>query len=234
MHIAEGVLSVPVLISGACIAFAGTAIGLSKTKTEDIPKTAIFASAFFVASLVHIPLGGVSMHLILNGLLGILLGWSAVPAILTALFLQSILFQFGGLTALGANTVVMAAPAVICYYLFRKLIFLDNNHTRPTARFFKTKGNRQAEHTVFHSKKNWLVYVSLVSAFLCGAVAIILSALILAVCLMFSGDEFKVVAGLAIIAHIPIMVVEGIITCVCISFIKKVKPEILYTSTNNK
>lgn len=207
MHIAEGVLTTPVLISGAFIAFAGTVVGLSKTKIEDIPKTAVFASAFFVASLVHIPLGVGSVHLMLNGLLGILLGWAAVPAILTALFLQAILFQFGGLTALGVNTVVMATPAVICYYLFRKLVLVSKNRAS---------------------------YISIVSAFLCGAFAILLSALILAFCLMLSGDEFKAVAGIAIIVHIPIMVVEGIVTCVCISFVKKVKPEILYIFDKQK
>ncbi len=224
MHIAEGVLSVPVLISGACVAFAGTAVGLAKTKTEDIPKTAIFASAFFVASLVHIPLGGASIHLILNGLLGIFLGWAAVPVILTALFLQAVLFQFGGLTALGANTVVMAAPAVICYYLFRRLILIDS---------YKQNCKSRVDENYYCGKNKYTV-IAVISAFLCGAVATVLSALLLAFCLMFSGEEFEAVAGLALIAHIPVMFVEGIVTCACISFVKKVKPEILYMFDKTK
>ena len=44
------------------------------------------------------------MHLILNGLLGMLLGWAAFPSIFVALMLQAILFQYGGITVLGVNT----------------------------------------------------------------------------------------------------------------------------------
>jgi cobalt/nickel transport system permease protein len=67
--------------------------------------------------------GPSSVHLILNGIVGLLLGWSAVPAILVALTLQALFFQFGGITALGVNTVVMALPAVICHYLFCPLLW---------------------------------------------------------------------------------------------------------------
>ena len=47
--------------------------------------------AIFVASLVHVPVGPSSMHLVLNGLLGLLLGWAAFPAILVGLLLQAVL-----------------------------------------------------------------------------------------------------------------------------------------------
>jgi cobalt/nickel transport system permease protein len=119
MHISEGVLSPAVLAGGAALAVAGTAIGLKKMDYEAIPRVAILSAAFFVATLIHVPVGPVGLHLVLNGLMGLLLGWLAVPAILIALFLQALLFQFGGLTVLGVNTVTMAAPAVICFYVFR-------------------------------------------------------------------------------------------------------------------
>ena len=88
----------------------GTAIGLKKMDYEAIPRVAILSAAFFVATLIHVPVGPVGLHLVLNGLMGLLLGWMAVPAILIALFLQALLFQFGGLTVLGVNTVTMALP----------------------------------------------------------------------------------------------------------------------------
>ncbi len=118
MHISEGVLSGQVLISGGVIAFAGTAIGLKKVDYDKIVNVAILSSAFFVASLIHVNVGPSSVHLILNGVVGLLLGWAAFPAILVALFLQSVFFQYGGITALGVNAVVMAVPAIVCHYLF--------------------------------------------------------------------------------------------------------------------
>jgi len=122
MHISEGVLSAPVLLAGAVLSLVGLTLGLKKIKNEDIPKVAVLSSAFFVASLIHIPIGPTSAHLVLNGLVGMLLGWSAFPSIFVALVLQAILFQFGGLTTLGVNTFSMAMPGVLSYYIFRKMI----------------------------------------------------------------------------------------------------------------
>ena len=111
-------MSGQVLVAGGVLAFAGTAIGLKKIDYDSIVHVAILASAFFVASLIHVNLGPSSVHLILNGVVGLLLGWAAFPAILVALLLQAVFFQYGGITALGVNTVIMATPAVVCYYLF--------------------------------------------------------------------------------------------------------------------
>ena len=133
MHISEGVLSAPVLISGAALAAAGTTIGLKKLDYDRIMTVSILSAAFFVASLIHVPLGPGSVHLILNGLLGVVLGWASFPAILTALLLQAIFFQFGGLVVLGVNTFNMAAPAVLCYYLLRP--WLARPKSRPWAAF---------------------------------------------------------------------------------------------------
>ena len=73
MHISEGVLSAPVLASGAVLTTIGLYLGFKNLKNEDFPKIAVLSSTFFVASLIHIPIGPTSAHLILNGLTGILL-----------------------------------------------------------------------------------------------------------------------------------------------------------------
>lgn len=122
MHISEGILSGPVLASSMGLAVAGTAIGLKKLDYDRIAQAGILSAAFFVASLIHVPIGPSSIHLVLNGIVGILLGWAAFPAILVALILQAMFFQFGGVTTLGVNTLIMAMPAVICYYLFGSMI----------------------------------------------------------------------------------------------------------------
>jgi cobalt/nickel transport system permease protein len=121
MHISEGVLSWPVLAAGWAGAVAGCWLGLRRMDHEQVMSVGLLAAAFFVASLIHAPIGPASVHLVLNGLLGLLLGWAAFPAILAGLALQSLLFQYGGLTVLGVNTLNMALPAVFCHYCFRGL-----------------------------------------------------------------------------------------------------------------
>ncbi|MCI5122456.1 MAG: cobalt transporter CbiM [Candidatus Electrothrix sp. AUS4] len=133
MHISEGILSAPVLISGGVVAAIGIIIGLRKIDIDQIMPVALLSSAFFVAGLIHVPIGPGSVHLMLIGLLGVMLGWAAFPAIFIALFLQALFFQFGGLAVLGVNTVAMAVPAVCCYYLTRP--WMDASKTRPVAAF---------------------------------------------------------------------------------------------------
>jgi cobalt/nickel transport system permease protein len=196
MHISEGVLSPAALASGVGLAVVGCAIGLKKLDYEAIPRVAILSAAFFVASLIHVPVGPVGVHLVLNGLMGMLLGWLAVPAILIALFLQALLFQFGGLTVLGVNTVTIAAPAVFCFYAYRGLL-------------------RRAG------------LPAMAGAFACGVTGILLSGVLVATALITTGQAFLQVAELAFIAHIPIMIIEGIITLFIFQFLKKVRPEML-------
>jgi cobalt/nickel transport system permease protein len=122
MHISEGVLSGPVLLSGAVLATVGTGIGLRKMDYDRIAGAGMVSACFFVASLIHVPVGPSSAHLVLNGIVGLVLGWGAFPAILTALILQALFFQFGGITTLGVNTIIMALPAVLAYLVIRPLL----------------------------------------------------------------------------------------------------------------
>jgi cobalt/nickel transport system permease protein len=78
---------------------AGTAIGLKKIDYDHLGRVGILSATFFVASLVHVPIWPSSVHLILNGVVGLLLGWAAFPAILVALLLQAVFFQFGHFNA---------------------------------------------------------------------------------------------------------------------------------------
>ncbi|MEO0036735.1 MAG: hypothetical protein RLZZ501_2758 [Pseudomonadota bacterium] len=112
-HIPDGVLSVPVLAGGAVLAAGGLALGLRRLDERAIPPTAILAATFFVVSLVAVPLGPTSVHPLLGGLMGLVLGWRAFPAVLVGLVLQAVLFGIGGLTSLGVNTVTMALPGIL-------------------------------------------------------------------------------------------------------------------------
>jgi cobalt/nickel transport system permease protein len=197
VHISEGVLSAPVLATGALLAAGGVAVGLKMMAPRDVPKVAVMSSAFFVASLIRVPVGPVSSHLVLNGLIGLVLGWMAVPSILVALLMQAILFQYGGLTTLGVNTFNMAAPAVLIYYIFSMPV-----------------------------RRGGTTMIAL-SGFLAGALGVALAALLVALSLVSTGEAFRRLAGLVLAAHIPVMLVEGVVTAFCVIFLKKVRPEVL-------
>ncbi len=122
MHISEGILSGPVLLTGVGLTSVATTVGLKKMEYDRIARAGILAAAFFVASLIHVPIGPASIHLVLNGIVGLLMGWAAFPVILVGLMLQGVIFQFGGITTLGVNTMIMATPALIGHYVFGPLI----------------------------------------------------------------------------------------------------------------
>ncbi len=121
MHIADGVLSTPVLVAGIAMTLAGTILGLKKLDDDKIPFAAVLSACFFVASLIHLPLGPSSVHLIFNGLIGLLLGWLAFPVMLIALILQAMFFGFGGIVVLGVNCLNIALPAVMVGALLRPM-----------------------------------------------------------------------------------------------------------------
>jgi len=122
MHISEGILTAPVLTGGAVLTTVGTAIGLKKLDYDRIMTVSLLSATFFVASLIHVPIGPGSVHLLLGGLLGLILGWGAFPAIVVALSLQAIFFQYGGILVLGVNGIIIAGPAVLCGLLFHPLL----------------------------------------------------------------------------------------------------------------
>jgi cobalt/nickel transport system permease protein len=198
MHIPDGVLSNPVVITTGVLAAGGVANGLRKIDYERVPRVAVLAAVFFVASLIHVPIGPASSHLLLNGLLGFLIGWAAFPALLVALLLQAVFFGFGGVTSLGANVLNMAAPAVVAYYLFTRQISLSSSPKK-----------------VFGL------------AFVAGAFAILLTCLFGSMTLFFSGKEFVGAITAIFIAHIPVMIIEGFVTGSVMIFLHKVRPELL-------
>lgn len=121
-HIPDGIVSTPVLLAGALAAATGIGLGLHRLTPERLPKVAVLSALFFVASLVHFPVGLTSVHLMLGGLAGLLLGWSAFPAIAVGLILQAVLFGFGGLLVLGVNIANIALPAVLLGLVGRRLL----------------------------------------------------------------------------------------------------------------
>lgn len=210
MHIPDGILPVPVTAAGYAVTAAATwyslrKINRRKNPRKDVPKASLLTAAFFVASWIHIPVPPSSVHLVLNGLLGAMLGYFAFPAILIGLFFQAVMFQHGGLTTLGVNAVIMGVPAIISHYIFR----------------LRKLGNKESRGK------------TAVLGFLSGAAAIVVSVAMFSVILLTSipadmdiATEQAAIYTLAI-AHLPLMLIEGIITAMLTVFLQRVRPGVL-------
>lgn len=196
MHISDGVLPISVALGCAVASLSIATWSARRTASDDLPKVAVVTASFFVSSLIHVPLGPTSVHLLIPGLVGVLLGRSAFLAISLGVLLQSLLFSFGGLTVLGANALMMGVPALVCGLLFNRF-----RGTTP--------------------KQNLMVGA------LAGGGGTLLAATILALLLVSGGEDFFGVMKLALLAHLPVFVIEGLISGFTVSFLFRVKPELL-------
>jgi len=198
MHISDGVLSPQVWVSGYVITVGLTTYILAKkTDVSDIPKVSVVTSAIFVASLIHVPVGPTSVHLVLSGLAGITLGWSAFPAIFVALILQAFLFQHGGITTIGINTVNIGLPALAAYGVF----------------LLGARSNIKRKYTIFGG--------------LAGGTAIVLGIALLSLCLLSTGEYLEYVVPYAIVAHLPVVAIEAILVGSFAGFMARIRPQLL-------
>lgn len=209
MHIPDGLLPPAVsaggyILSGAALWGCTRMISRKGDISREVPRASILTAVFFAVSLLHLPIPPLSIHLMLNGFMGVLLGWFALPAIIVGLFFQVIMFGHGGLTSLGTNAVIIGFPALLSGWLFRTL-------TR----------NRSGRR------------LKAVAAFLGGACGPAVSALLLAVLLHVILPMYGVSAGLTRamywlpLSYLPLAVVEGLFTYLTVSFLLKVSPGVL-------
>lgn len=194
MHLADGVLTLPVAATTYVATGGLVAYSIKGIKEEEIPRVSLLTGAFFAISLISIPVGPSSIHPMLGGLLGVLLGRRVPLAFLVGLLLQAILFQHGGLTTLGANTLMLALPALLVHQLFYRL------------------GSRP----VF------------LRGALAGGLAIAGTLVILIGLLLFSdqrfGEGFFSVVNLLVLGHLPLVVIEGLLTGSALKLLYGVRP----------
>lgn len=123
MHIPDGFLTPPVW--AALDASAIPAVGYFLRRTQEnfeqsrIPLLGVLGAFVFAAQMINFPIwAGTSGHLVGGALLALTLGPSAAVVVMTAiLVVQALVFQDGGLLALGANVVNMAVIGVWAGYL---------------------------------------------------------------------------------------------------------------------
>ncbi len=122
VHISDGILQPAWWAAGLAAAIVLWWLAARRLQDEEIPRIALLTAAFFLTSLYHVKIGpGVSVHLLFNGLVGVLLGIRAPLAIGLGLFLQVLFINHGGFTTVGINTCILAVPALVCWLAFRAL-----------------------------------------------------------------------------------------------------------------
>jgi cobalt/nickel transport system permease protein len=210
MHIPDGFIEPSVAIAGYAATGGVTWYCLRQIRQErdpqaKLPKAALMTTAFFVVNLINIPVPPSSLHLVLNGMMGVLLGFYAFPAIVIALFFHAVLFQHGGITTLGMNAIIMGVPALLAYGVF------ELRH--------RFQGDEQRRTKLF--------------AFLAGAGGVMLAAtffsatMILAIPADINAQAERRAIYLALAIYTVPAAIEGLFTLMLASFLDRVKPELL-------
>lgn len=128
LHIPDGFLSTPVAIVGWVLAILIIGFALRQTRDQlgerQIPLLGIMAAFIFAAQAINFPVaGGTSGHLLGGALAAIVLGpWAAVLVMTAVIGLQGLLFQDGGLLAMGWNIMNMGVLTAFTGYLVYNLI----------------------------------------------------------------------------------------------------------------
>ncbi|MEM1426339.1 MAG: cobalt transporter CbiM [Cyanobacteria bacterium P01_H01_bin.130] len=234
MHIADGLLPAPLCIGGYALGGLTLWWSLRQSRREgrsqwhqsvpgpqslemdpgpldhhrNIARAALLTAAFFVASSVRIAIPPTSVHFMLVGLMGALLGSLAFPAVVVGLTLQAVLLGHGGLTALGLNAIILGWPALAAGFAFRAC----RSWARP-----------------------WLgrSRSAIAGGFLAGcgstglAVVLFCGLLLFGITPDLNPDVERAAILTLAIAHGPLMVMEGGITAAAIGFFQRVYPQIL-------
>lgn len=262
VHLSDGLLQPSWLAAGFALAAVLAFIGAFRIREEDIPQTAVLAAAFFVASTIHVPVGPTSTHLLLNGLLGVILGRRAALAILVGLTLQALLFGHGGYSTIGVNTCVMALPAfavgaifsvlhrrhwtrhrwfcsavvglstllwVLCLVGSIALMFTSRERAADVLLHPLTlAGSALAVGLALYAERRLAPTPELALGLLLGQLAVLTTLLLNTGVLIAAGEaDLEKVALVIFVAHLPIVVIEGIVLGFTVSFLARVKPELL-------
>ncbi len=134
LHIPDGFLSLIVAIICWSITAVTLALAISKTNKslgeKQVPLMGVMAAFIFAAQMINFPVaGGTSGHLLGGALAAIVLGpWPAMLVMTAVVAVQGLLFQDGGLLAMGANILNMGLlTAAIGYGLYRSTLGRSRN-----------------------------------------------------------------------------------------------------------
>lgn len=207
LHIPDGFLSLPVSVFGWLIFIAILGYALRRTQKQfgeqQIPLMGILAAFIFAAQMLNFPVaGGTSGHLLGATLAVIFVGpWAMIVIMTCVIGVQALVFQDGGLLALGFNTINMGViSGLVGYTIYRWCISLMN-----------------------HSKQSVLIGAGL------GAWAgTVVAAVATAVQLSISGTSPLAVALPAMFSvHVLIGIGEALITVASVAFVQQTRSDLL-------
>lgn len=207
MHIPDGFLSAPVWIAAGAVSAGALGYSIRRAtrslEEKQIPLMGVVGAFVFAAQMVNFPIaGGTSGHLGGAVLAALLLGPYAATVIMSAiLILQALLFQDGGITALGANILNMGVVGCFFGYALYKGLRRFLPGTRGT----------------------------IVNAFLTALLAVVFSSAFAAVEIALSGTiPLKLVLPVMMGVHTLIGIGEGLITAAALAFLLKVRRDMIF------
>jgi len=207
LHIPDGFLSVPVSVVGWLLAIILIAIALRQTRQQfgerQIPLMGILAACIFAGQMLNFPVsGGTSGHLLGATLAAILLGPYAAVLVMTCVVgVQALLFQDGGLLALGFNIFNMGIVAGFVGYAAYKWVW-------------RMMGGSPVTQFAVAGIAAWL--------------GVVIGAAVCALQLAVSGTSPLRIALPAMVGiHMLIGIGEALITVGAISFVRQTRPDLL-------
>jgi cobalt/nickel transport system permease protein len=207
MHIPDGFLSLVVAGVAWVLSIAVLAYAVRQTNQRlgerQVPLMGVMAAFIFAAQMLNFPVaGGTSGHLIGGALAAILLGpWAGMLVMTSVVAVQGLVFQDGGLVAMGANILNMAVIAsLVGYYVY--------------VGAQRILGDR--------------AWVNLGSAFLAAWCSVFVTSLVCAIQLAISGSSPLMVALPAMGGvHALIGIGEGLVTVAALTFITTTRRDLV-------
>lgn len=204
MHLPDGLVPVGMAVagyagSGALLALSLSRIAKRPDPQAEVPRAAMMTAVFFAVSSIAVPVPPTTVHLMLSGVMGVLLGWFAVPAVLVGLFLQAVLFGHGGLTTIGLNGLIIGLPALLVYWGYR---VISPHAPRVAAALAGGAG----------------VLLSLV---------IFASFVLIAMPDGIDKAAERAALGVFVLAHMPLLLAEAVIVLALIRMLARVEPGLL-------
>ena len=207
MHIPDGFLSTSTSVVTWLASTGSIGYAVRRANRElgerQVPLMGITAAFIFAGQMMNFAVaGGTSGHLLGGALAAILLGpWAGMLVLTSVLAVQALLFQDGGLLALGANVFNMAVIGVLVGWgVYSALKRLLGDNARGT----------------------------MVSSFAAAWLSVVIASLVAAAELVVSGTSTWSVALPAMgLVHVLIGIGEGLITVGVLSFLGVVRPDLL-------
>jgi cobalt/nickel transport system permease protein len=207
MHIPDGFLNTVTAATTYVVSAGGVGYSIREANRKlgdrHVPLMGVMGAFIFAAQMLNFPvIGGTSGHLIGGALAAILLGpWAGTLIMACVLIVQCLVFQDGGITALGANVFNMGLVACFAgYYLYRVVVSLTGKSRRST----------------------------LLGGFVGAWASVFLASIVCAIELAVSGRSLLGVVLPAMAGvHVLIGIGEGLITAAVLAFLRATRADLL-------